>query len=164
MTHAFITRAITETASNRTTRGRSRWTALAATLVALGLAACSGAGAEVDEEFEAMELGEHEAALMNDGSGPTENKCTTAWQDCYLECTVTRYPESKDSPSNLNGMLREGCLDSCDAAHRTCSDVALTRPSAGIEVLLEDAVVLEPRPVVTRAQSKVLKSTSQLAR
>ena len=97
--------------------------ALSIGLAALVLSACSGIALEEGEEMEW--IGEHEAALMNDGSGPGGDDCTSALQNCYLVCTVDRYPESKDSPNNLNAMLREGCLDSCDAANRTCS-AALT--------------------------------------
>lgn len=35
-----------------------------------------------------------------------------------------KYPESADSPYNLNSMMREGCFDSCDAAYDLCSGVA----------------------------------------
>jgi len=148
---------------------RTRRSSIGAALLALmglGLAACSGAGGEFDEDYDAnMELGELEAALQNDGSGPVEDKCTTAWQGCYLDCTVTRYPESKDSPSNFNEMMREGCLDSCDAANRTCTGLAMTRPSLGFEGVVDGVVAVDPRPAVTKVRSAIAaKPALQLAR
>lgn len=50
------------------------------------------------------------------GGGGLSNKCDDKWGDCYIGCSV-RYP---DSPNNLNSELREGCFDSCDAAHNLC--------------------------------------------
>jgi hypothetical protein len=54
------------------------------------------------------------------GGGGLSNKCDDRWGDCYIGCSVD-YPESKDSPNNLNSDLRAGCFDSCDASHRRCS-------------------------------------------
>jgi hypothetical protein len=134
-------------------------------LASIALAACSGAGVEFDEDFEAMELGEHEAALQNDGSGPAEDKCTTAMQDCYLDCSVTRYPESNDSVNNLNGMMREACLDSCDAANRTCTSTAMTRPSVELDVVGNGVLTIDPRPAITSVRASVAsKPALQLAR
>ncbi len=134
-------------------------------LATVALSACSGAGAEFDEDFEAVELGEHQAALQNDGSGPAEDKCTTAMQDCYLDCTVTRYPESKDSTNNLNGMMREACLDSCDAANRTCTSTAMTRPGLGYEGVVDDVLTVDPRPAITRVRASIAsKPALELAR
>ena len=50
------------------------------------------------------------------GGGGLSNKCDDKWGDCYIDCSV-KYP---DSPGNLNSDLREGCFDSCDAAHNLC--------------------------------------------
>jgi hypothetical protein len=53
------------------------------------------------------------------GGGGLSNKCDDDWGDCYIDCSV-RYPESGDSPNNLNSELRNACFDSCDAAHNLC--------------------------------------------
>jgi hypothetical protein len=55
------------------------------------------------------------------GAGGLSNKCDDKWGDCYIDCSV-RYPESGDSPNNLNSMYRDGCFDSCDAAHNLCGN------------------------------------------
>ena len=53
------------------------------------------------------------------GGGGLSNKCDDDYGECYIDCSV-KYPESKDSPSNLNSMYREACFDSCDAADNLC--------------------------------------------
>lgn len=45
--------------------------------------------------------------------------CIGDYQNCYVDCSV-RYPESRDSPGNLNAQMRQGCFDSCDAAYNLC--------------------------------------------
>lgn len=57
--------------------------------------------------------------LRAGGGGPS-NDCVDSYQNCYIDCSV-KYPESNDSPNNLNSSMREGCFDSCDAAYRLCS-------------------------------------------
>ena len=53
------------------------------------------------------------------GGGGLSNKCDDDYGECYIDCSV-KYPESKDSPGNLNSMYRDACFDSCDAAHNLC--------------------------------------------
>jgi hypothetical protein len=53
------------------------------------------------------------------GGGGLSNKCDDDYGECYIDCSV-KYPESKDSPGNLNSMYRDACFDSCDAAHDLC--------------------------------------------
>ena len=53
------------------------------------------------------------------GGGGLGNKCGDDYGECYIDCSV-RYPESKDSPNNLNSDFRQACFDSCDAAHDLC--------------------------------------------
>ena len=60
-----------------------------------------------------------EPQLRAGGGGSTDN-CVDRYQNCYIDCSV-RYPESNDSPNNLNALMRQGCFDSCDAAYRLCS-------------------------------------------
>lgn len=57
------------------------------------------------------------------GGGGTTNDCVDTYQNCYIDCSV-KYPESADSPNNLNSMMREDCFDSCDAAYDLCSGAA----------------------------------------
>lgn len=167
MIHAFNSRTASVTDPRNARRSRqtngARLSTLLFALTTLSLAACSGAGGEFDEDFEALELGEHEAALQNDGSGPAEDKCTTAMQDCYLDCSVTRYPESNDSPNNLNAMMREACLDSCDAAHRTCTGLAMTRPSVDFVGVVDGVVSVDTRPVIHRAPAAAASKSSLVA-
>jgi hypothetical protein len=54
------------------------------------------------------------------GGGGSTKSCVETYQDCYVDCSV-RYPESADSPNNLNALMRQGCFDSCDAAYSLCS-------------------------------------------
>jgi hypothetical protein len=61
------------------------------------------------------------------GGGTRNNQCDDAWGGCYIGCSVD-HPESKDSPGNLNAMLRQGCLDSCDAAHNLCTRALVVTP------------------------------------
>ena len=56
------------------------------------------------------------SALRNNGRTPDQQKCDEKLQSCYIDCSV-RYP---DSSGGFNDQLREGCFDSCDAAHRLC--------------------------------------------
>lgn len=53
------------------------------------------------------------------GGGGLSNTCDDKYGECYIDCSV-RYPESKDPHNNLNELLRQGCFDSCDAAHDLC--------------------------------------------
>lgn len=53
------------------------------------------------------------------GGGGLSNQCDDDYGECYIDCSVS-YPESKDSPNNLNSDFRQGCFDSCDAAHDLC--------------------------------------------
>jgi hypothetical protein len=55
----------------------------------------------------------------NNGGGGGADKCADARVTCEAGCS-DNHPSSKDSPHNLNGMMREACLDSCAAAERTC--------------------------------------------
>lgn len=59
------------------------------------------------------------APQLRVGGGGLSNQCDDDYGDCYIDCSV-RYPESKDSPNNLNSEFRQGCFDSCDAAHDLC--------------------------------------------
>jgi hypothetical protein len=54
------------------------------------------------------------------GGGGSTNDCLDNYQNCYIDCSV-RYPESNDSPNNLNSSMRDACFESCDAAYRLCS-------------------------------------------
>jgi hypothetical protein len=58
--------------------------------------------------------------------GGSADDCVDTYQNCYVDCSV-RYPESADSQNNLNAMMREGCLDSCDAAYDLCSGTGAAR-------------------------------------
>ena len=60
------------------------------------------------------------------GGGGTKRTCADAYGDCYIGCSVD-YPESGDSPNNLNADLRGGCFDSCDAGYDLCSSLARSR-------------------------------------
>lgn len=57
------------------------------------------------------------------GGGGTKKTCADTYGDCYIGCSVD-YPESGDSPNNLNADLRAGCLDSCDAGYNLCTSLA----------------------------------------
>ena len=54
------------------------------------------------------------------GGGGLGGSCVDQYQNCYVDCSV-KYPESSDSPDNLNGMYRQACFDSCDASYNLCS-------------------------------------------
>ncbi len=53
------------------------------------------------------------------GTGGSGSDCVSQYQNCYVGCSV-QYPESQDSPSNLNALMRQGCYDSCDASYDLC--------------------------------------------
>jgi hypothetical protein len=53
------------------------------------------------------------------GGGGSTNDCVDTYQNCYIDCSV-KYPESNDSPYNLNSLMRDACFESCDAAYRLC--------------------------------------------
>jgi hypothetical protein len=59
------------------------------------------------------------APQLRVGGGGLSNKCDDDYGECYIDCSV-KYPESKDSPNNLNSDFRQACFDSCDAAHDLC--------------------------------------------
>jgi hypothetical protein len=59
------------------------------------------------------------------GGGGSSGDCVDRYQNCYVDCSV-RYPES-DDPNSLNGQLRQGCFDACDAAYRLCSPTFASR-------------------------------------
>ena len=59
------------------------------------------------------------APQLRVGGGGLSNQCDDDYGECYIDCSV-KYPESKDSPNNLNSEFRQGCFDSCDAAHDLC--------------------------------------------
>lgn len=73
-----------------------------------------------------------EPQLRVGGGGVLGNKCDDDYGECYIDCSV-RYPESQDSPNNLNADLRQGCFDSCDASHDLCGGgrLALRRITGG---------------------------------
>ena len=58
------------------------------------------------------------------GGGGSTNDCLDTYQNCYIDCSV-RYPESNDSPNNLNSSMRDACFESCDAAYRLCSSARI---------------------------------------
>lgn len=59
------------------------------------------------------------SAPIGRGSSRRPNSCDDKLGECYIGCSVD-YPESGDSSNNLNSLKRQGCEDSCDAAHRLC--------------------------------------------
>lgn len=59
------------------------------------------------------------SAPVGRGGSPKPNSCDDRFGECYIGCSVD-YPESKDGPNNLNSLMRQGCEDSCDAAHKLC--------------------------------------------
>jgi hypothetical protein len=60
--------------------------------------------------------------------GGSASDCVETYQNCYIDCSV-RYPESADSPNNLNSLMRQGCFDSCDAGYDLCSGAGAARIS-----------------------------------
>jgi hypothetical protein len=57
------------------------------------------------------------------GGGGTTRTCADAYGDCYIGCSVD-YPESGDSPNNLNADFRDTCFGSCDAGYNVCTSVS----------------------------------------
>jgi hypothetical protein len=60
------------------------------------------------------------------GSGLVSNDCVDRYQACYVDCSL-KYP---DKPGTLNSEMRQGCLDSCDAAYNLCTSFG--RGSGGL--------------------------------
>jgi hypothetical protein len=57
--------------------------------------------------------------LMNEGGGGGAKDCAAEKLTCRSDCS-NKFPESGDSPDNLNGSQREACLDNCDVVERLC--------------------------------------------
>jgi hypothetical protein len=85
-------------------------------VICLAASACAGTDG-VDE----LALGSHAAALKNDGGDSGAGSyCETVYQGCYLDCSVTKYPESNDEGNLWNAISRDICLDNCDTAFDEC--------------------------------------------
>jgi hypothetical protein len=130
-----------------------RRTALAAALSMAGLllvVGCDGMG----EEGEPVDA--EASALRNTGRTPEQQKCDGKLQSCYIDCSV-KYP---DSGGGLNEDLREGCFDSCDAAHRLCLPARILGTAVG--GVLQAAAVVDPQATTT-AQSPAADTVSTRA-
>jgi hypothetical protein len=110
---------------DRNARARAGLGAGVLILATLGISACGGA--EVDGS-ETSPIGESRAAADDNGEGgggrtEAEKECDDEYGDCYIGCSVD-YPEADDSRDSLNELYRDGCEDSCDAAHNLCTSFA----------------------------------------
>jgi hypothetical protein len=137
---------ISNPSSRRRRTGRASAT-MAATFSVAALLLMVGCDGMV-EEGEPVDA--QASALRYTGRTPAQQACDEKMQSCYVDCSV-RYPESG---GGLNDDLREGCFDSCDAAHNLCAPARTV--STTVDGALQPAAVLD-------AQSTTLQSTAATA-
>ena len=116
-------------------RRRTRRATLAVAFSFVGLLLVVGCDGTV-EEGEPVDA--HASALRNSGRTPDQQKCDEKLQSCYIDCSV-RYPESG---GGFNDELRQGCFDSCDAAHNLCLPARTVGTTVGV---LQAGAVLDPQ-------------------